>query len=120
MPNTKESLPVANLTIVDLALSWTPIPLTHNCSQLILDEGQIHWCFPKVSGDFYLSKSNGRSFRIQHVGITGSVPLEMTSRFKTQLSKAILKRVERYLGTYVPGFNLDLLEVLEGSIQVRG
>ncbi len=117
MPNSnKETLPVADLTIIDLSISWTDIPRRNGCSQLVLDEGQIYWCSLKVSGKYFRSKVNGRGFRIDHVGVTGTFPLGMNDRFKFQLSRAIIREMKRLLeNIYIPNLSPGLIEAMEDS-----
>ena len=112
----REVLPVADLVVLDLSVSWTYIPRRNNCSQLVLDETQVYWCFPKISGKYFRSKANGRGFRIEHVGVTGTLPIEMNGRFKFQLSRAIIRKVKGILeDIYIPNLQIDLIEAMEGS-----
>ncbi len=114
--SSKESLPTANLTVVDLALQWTYLPRRHRgSSQVVLEEDQIYWCFPKVSGQYFTSRSRGPAFRMEHVGITGTLPLGMTGAFRYQLSQAITTGIRRKLEyVHIPGLRLDLIELMEG------
>ena len=98
------------LTTVTVKRYWTTIPHGLVSSQLVLREGAIYSCSAKVLGEYF--GKDPKRFRILHVSITGTVPLELTERFKRQLTKAVIRKTEEELGTSVPKFNVDLLEVL--------
>ena len=108
-------VPVAKLTKINIPLSWTYVPRRKNGSQLVLDETQVYKCHLEVSGDFYLSKTNGRSFRIQHIGLTGTLPIGMNDRFKSQLLSKVLRRTKEELQVHVPIIRLDLIECLKDT-----
>ena len=81
--SSKDTLPKAKgLLITELDVPWAFVPRRNNSTQLVIDT--IYWCHLKILGEYFKSKAYGDGgFRIQHIGITGTVPLVMNQDRKS-------------------------------------